>query len=364
MRVLFDGTVFNNAHQRGIQRIFFELLKRLPATLDATIRLEQGHGQELPPTLNRFFTTKQSHQTRRQSLAAKLAYPRYHRLLRHHDIFVPTYFTFPRRVRLPIVMTVYDMIPERFPEMCKPWGSYEVGLKARAIARADRFIAISQSTADDLVEFHPHTRGRITVVHPGADHLPLRNEPPDDTDTRDPNYLLYVGRRNGYKNFQIIIHAMTLPDWPGHVKVLAVGGGPFSAQEAELVQRYALTDRLVHAGQVSDQRLDQLYTDALGAVTTSRLEGFGFPMVEAQGRCVPVLCTDGPMFREVVGDAGLFFDPDEPASLAKAVRELLDPGKRSQLRRAGLLNTQRFKWDAAADATWHVFENTLAECKR
>ncbi len=362
MRILFDGTAFNNSHQRGVQRVFVELLRRMPARHRATLRSRTAVPGDLPRNVDRLPVPRIASLPIWRSIHARWAWRRHRRILETYDLFIPTYFTHPGSVRLPVVLPVYDMIPERLPGLCGSWGDQEVKVKGQAIARADHFIAISQATADDLVAFYPRCAGRVSVVHLGAEHLPRSSAELREAPARtgaSGGQLLFVGRRGGYKNFQVLLEAAALPQWPSDVTLLAVGGGDFTASESLLIDRLNLRQRVRHAGFVSDEQLGRLYAAALAAVVPSLLEGFGLPLVEAQCRGTPLLCTDAPVFREIAGEGALYFRSNDPADLLRVLPQVRQPSTREAVLRAAAVNTQRFSWDRAAQQTWQILESVL-----
>jgi len=114
-------------------------------------------------------------------------------------------------------------------------------------------------------------------------------------------------------------------------------------------------------GAVDEGRLEELYAAATVVVTATVMEGFGLPVLEALGRAVPVVCSDLPVLREVAGEAALWVDPHEPASIAAGLRRALSGGSDvDRLRDLGRARAQLFSWRAAAEQTFQVYERAVA----
>ena len=163
-----------------------------------------------------------------------------------------------------------------------------------------------------------------------------------------------------YKQFRMVLDAMTCPSWPTQVNLVVIGK-EFSAGEVLLLDRMGLRNRVVWAGQVSDGELKSWYKSARAFIFPSLEEGFGFPSLEAQGIGTPVVCSDIPVFRETCGDSALYFDPHRAECLAIAVLEIMNEEKVSILKERGYVNVRRFSWDKCAEQTVRVFEEVATK---
>jgi glycosyltransferase involved in cell wall biosynthesis len=220
-------------------------------------------------------------------------------------------------------VTVYDMILERFP----PDESHlrpAIEGKRRLVERADVVFVISEHTRADLVELLGVDPAKTVLTYPASAMVGVAPAPlPADLVERP--FLLYVGPRTRYKNFGVLQEAFRRSDrLRRELRVLCVGGGPdFQAPERELLREQGLAESFTHVG-ADDRRLKALYERAVALVSTSRYEGFGIPPLEAMESGCPVICCPVSSLPEVVGDAALFFDPDQPDELAARIEELLD----------------------------------------
>ena len=164
------------------------------------------------------------------------------------------------------------------------------------------------------------------------------------------NRFLFVGGRTYYKNFSVVLEALKMvPE-----STLCVVGNAFSENELQLMDNLGIRDR-IKIIKASDDELVQFYASSSALIFSSKMEGFGLPVLEAFAANCPVICSDIPVFHEVGGDAALYFDPDDPASLADAMRQNMKYRCTSNL--SGQL--ARFSWKKCAAETLEVYQSVL-----
>lgn len=365
MRVFCDGFVFENSAQRGIQRYFRELMGRLSGRLQIEIALRapaqttlpQGCRVHLFPAprtgrLARFVSgpRRRAQDRRRAALVASCD-------VQHYTFFEP-----PAGDGPPEVVTVHDMILERFPDLFDArLIDRAIREKRDAIERATLCIAISESTADDLRTIYPGCAEKVRVVHHGVDHLrPARSgaTPARPAGVPDGPYALFVGDRAGYKNFRVVLEALAERRWPSGLS-LVVAGPPFGEGDGLTVRRLGVEGRVVHVGRAPDSELVSLYAHASAAVVPSLWEGFGFPALEAQTLGAPVVCSRIPVFSELLRDSAAFFDPRRPEDLAETMAMVAAHDVRDRLRDAGRRNAAGFTWDRCAERTLGVYDEAV-----
>jgi glycosyltransferase involved in cell wall biosynthesis len=245
------------------------------------------------------------------------------------------------------------MIPERFPEYFAPNESTPAR-KAAAVRRADRVICISESTRRDLLERVRIEPERVSVVHLAGAPVPKARP------TRpvvDGPYVLHVGARRGYKNFEGLLRAVAgSAALRTAVRVVAFGGGPLSAGERTLIHDLALDEGSVLQISGDDAALDAAYAFAAAFVYPSRYEGFGIPPLEAMARDCPVVCGANSSLPEVVGDAAELCDADDPESIAAAIERVVSSAARADaLRTLGRARNAQFTWERCARASYEVY---------
>lgn len=264
------------------------------------------------------------------------------------DVIHETYYSAIRRGRSRVrVLTIYDMIHELFPQEF-PDAEQVTRAKQAAAERADHVICISATTLRDAVRFLGVPAAKCSVIYLGWS-LDAARVPFDHPGTRP--FLLYVGNRNPYKNFGVLIRAFaTSATLREQFDLVAFGGREFSQEEKRDLQRAGIATQAYHV-QGNDSVLKACYSAAAAFVYPSRYEGFGIPPLEAMANDCPVVCSSAGSISEVVGDAGASFEPDDEAQLASHLERIaVDSAFVESLRRKGADRIKRYSWaQCAAD---------------
>lgn len=228
---------------------------------------------------------------------------------------------------------------------------------ARGFRKAGSLLAVSEATRAAVVAAYPETAGRAEVVHEAS---PI--EAPTSPVPRPPidrPYSLMVANITRNKNVGLLIEALKiLADRGERPCVRLVGRDENGVLPSLLGQRTDLDFELV--GAQSDDQLRSWYAHAAAYVNTSLVEGFCLPLLEAHTFGLPVICSDLPVLREVAGDAALFVDPNDPATLADALTRLhADPNLAETLSAAAQRNVKRFSWQRAAVETEALLDKVM-----
>lgn len=304
----------------------------------------------------------------RRSLGDMLAFTRAVRRIGCDVFFFPavySYFLLPPR--MPAVVCFHDTIAEDFPELIFPGATsrWAWGLKVRAaLWQATRIMTISAASRTSIMRHFGVEPDRIDVVTEGpspgfqviADRERVRATL-RSLGLLDRPYLLFVGGISPHKNLSTLLDAMPLVLLENRVRLVMVGdlaADGFLANADELRARIESDERLrsscVFTGFVSDGQLVDLYNGASALVFPSLGEGFGLPAVEAMASGVPVLASRAGSLPEVVGDAGLFYDPRDAGAMAREINRFLgDSRLRADLGRRALRRAEQFSWERAAE---------------
>jgi glycosyltransferase involved in cell wall biosynthesis len=267
--------------------------------------------------------------------------------------------TAPMRGRFARIVTVHDLIYARFPDA-------HAGIRDRGMRvlvpggarRADRVIADSQSTREDLVELLGIAPQRIDVVPLGLGAV-SRTQPLTEARTRarfelgDRRVVLSLSAKRPHKNLLALIDA--LAQTPSETRPLLVLPGYPTVHERELRARArarAVEDDVRFPAWLSAEEIEGLWALASAFVFPSLYEGFGLPVLEAMARGVPVACSNASSLPEVAGDAALLFDPRDESAIADALTRLLgDRALGEDLRARGLERAREFTWQRSARLT-------------
>lgn len=239
---------------------------------------------------------------------------------------------------------VYDM-PENYGARYVRVQRMLMSLHAR---RAHRLLTVSQFSRGRLSHWLHVPEHRIGLLGVGIEHV-LRAEADPRVLQRlgvsERGYLLAVGSKQPGKNFPALLEAagranLALP-------IVLVGGVDANVfGRGELLQ----DRRLIDAGYVTDGELVALLRHARGYVQPSLYEGYGLPVIEAMALSVPVLCSRVASLPEVCGDSAVYFDPRDPADMARAMNAFLaDDALQAALRAGGAARVAGLTWRAAGE---------------
>jgi glycosyltransferase involved in cell wall biosynthesis len=270
------------------------------------------------------------------------------------DGFLP--FALRRRDRC--LVTVHDLGWQVHPELFSPRLRLMYGsLFPWVVRRADRFIAVSRYTADDLMRRAGVPATRIDVVHHGLDPAFLSGADPSARDGQP--YLLAVGGVSPRKNTRRLIEAFVR--WRGRG-----GRGAFHrlvitgiSLDQEFV-RSGLPDGVTLTGYVDKGELRRLYASAAAFVYPGIYEGFGFPILEAMACGTPVVTSSTGAAPEIAGGAALLVDPFDPDSIEGGIERATEPEEAERLRALGRERIRAFRWEDAARATIEAYRRAAA----
>ena len=223
--------------------------------------------------------------------------------------------------------------------------------------QADRIIAVSHFTRDDILRLMPEiNKNKIIVVHEAADEPATKNS---KLKIQNSKYLLFVGTLEPRKNLITLLKAMQR--LPAEVRLTVAGAEGWGDGDVKrLAGEMNVLDRVTFAGRVSDAELDALYRSARMLAMPSLYEGFGLPVLEAMARGTPVVCSNAGSLQEIAGDAALQHDPLDDAALAQHIHALwTDDALHDAFRRRGLEHASQFSWQRAAQETLEVYRMAL-----
>ncbi|HBB89364.1 MAG TPA: glycosyltransferase family 1 protein [Blastocatellia bacterium] len=359
MRILYDGGASQESGAGGIKRYFTNLISRLPQDFEPHLttcrradetapshprlrvhRLPRFRPQRVSLKLEKAFFSRVE-----GSCKFDIAHPSYYTLLSQREV---------GQYQCPVVITVWDMIHEIFPGF-DPSGSF-IARKQRAIEAADAILCISENTKRDLLERYKVDEARVSVTYLAADLMPGHVDGAKNSPARP--YFLYVGTRASYKNFHGLLSAFADATTLAPEIMLNVVGPRFDSTEEQKLADLGLRERVKNFGAVSDTELATLYHHSVALVYPSLYEGFGIPPLEAMQCGTLVVAANRSSIPEVVGDAGILFDPQQPDALTDILVHLArNPDARQSYIERGYKRSKLFSWDKTAQQTVEVYQN-------
>jgi glycosyltransferase involved in cell wall biosynthesis len=255
------------------------------------------------------------------------------------------------------VLTVYDMIEEKYGN--QNGNAYSSNLKKKAVERADHIICISYKTKNDLIELFDVNEKKISVIH-------LSHRTPDEFQSLEINkgysrpFILYVGPRSGYKNFETFFRAYVLNlKVSKEIDIVCFGGGKFNENEIKLIKINGLGDR-VRQVSGNDDSLNYHYKNALFFIYPSIYEGFGIPPLEAMSFGCPVASSNGGSMPEVLGLAPMYFNPLDVDEISNVLTVLsFSERKRSMISKNSLKQASTFSWRKTVEKTELLYKSLV-----
>jgi glycosyltransferase involved in cell wall biosynthesis len=273
-----------------------------------------------------------------------------------------------RRTRA--VVTIHDLAPMHWPEhyLRLPWARIGHAWQYRLAQHADHVIVVSQATGRDVMERLGVPGDRMTVIPEAVDTdfaPPPRDVAREQVRARfslASPYVLYVGQFDPRKNIDGLVSAFAraAERHPDLRLVIAGSLGKLARFLYDALERgHAPRDRVVLAGEVSDDELAALYAAAECLLHAALLEGFGLTPLESLAAGTPVVGYRAGAVEEVVGDAGLLVEPSGDALADALVRYLEDGALQQALRERAPARARAFSWDRTAADTLALYR-TLA----
>ena len=284
------------------------------------------------------------------------------RLLRgsRTEVYHSPYYLMPYRPGVPTVVTIYDLIPQHFPEYVSARARLLFQAATRlALAAARQVITISEASRRDLLAAYRLPPERVTAI-PLAPDPRFRLQPQEEiARVREKYalaaYVLYVGINKPHKNLVRLLEAWQRVESEA-VLVIAGAWDERYSQPKRRAAALGLGERVRFLGPVDDGDLPGLYAGARLFVFPSRYEGFGLPVIEAMACGAPVACANTSSLPEVAGEAAVLFDPQDTQGMAEAMQSVLESSDgRSVLQERGLEQAARFSWARTAAETLAVY---------
>lgn len=364
MKIIYDNQIFYAQSFGGISRYFYELARGLMNLrgFEAKV-IAPFHSNEYLRELeagflrSNYFNVGVRGSRRIANIAGRIMMPAHYYYNSDTDIIHETYYSSISKGRARArVITVYDMIHELFAETPQFVNDKTTTKKKKdAINRVDHVICISQATRKDLIDVFDIEPEKISVVYLG--HSLSNNG--DSSIRQVPEgkpYLLYVGKRSGYKNFSNLLRAYAQSnELSKNFNLVAFGGGAFSELEMSEILNLRLEAKVI---QVSgdDDCLASYYGNAAAFIYPSLYEGFGIPPLEAMNYGCPVVCSNTSSIPEVVGDAGCYFDPIAVDEMTEVIENVIFSNQlQYKLIENGKKRLKSFSWEKCAKETADIY---------
>jgi len=370
MKILYDHQIFTNQVYGGISRYFAELMKNFENhdEIECEVSLKYSNNNYLKKLNNlsyRTFLENYSFKGKYRLLSIingkinrKISEKKL--LKNDFDIFHPTYYNpyFLNYLDVkPFVLTIHDMIHEILSSK-----DNTAERKKLLAQKATKIIAVSENTKRDIIKILGIDGGKIEVIYHGNSFDISSNH--NNLNTTLPKlpkkYILFVGSRKVYKNFNLFIEAISiLLIEDNELFIVCAGGGNFSNKEIGKFKKLNIKDK-IFCYSASDSILAYLYQKATAFVFPSIYEGFGIPILESFACRCPLICSKTSSFPEVAGDAAIYFDPTDKLSMLNSIQKVIyNDELKKQLINKGIERVKKFTWKKTAEKTKKLYEKIL-----
>ncbi len=361
MNVLYDHQAFSMQIFGGISKYFVELFHNFSPNINCILPkiytnnhyIQQSANFSSRPFLPSIeFKGKKVILSKINNIKQKYTFGKI-----KYDIFHPTYYDpyFLNYLNTkPFVLTVHDMTHEKFPHLFSK-NDRTIEWKKFITTKADRIIAVSENTKQDLIDILKINPRKIKVIYHGYS----KEEFDEEKFTKylfKNRYILFVGERKRHKNFYTFVSAIEiLLKTFTEMNVICLGGGEFTKEELMMFENKKMSN-IFHQFSVPSDVLYGFYKHAELFVYPSLYEGFGMPILEAFANNCPTALSNSSCFYEIAKDAAIYFDPTDKQQMAEQIKNILTNNKLKE----GLIikskeRLNHFSWQKSAKQTEIVY---------
>jgi len=361
MKILFDYSIFFHQKYGGISRYFLNLQEqflknnneiKVFAPIHQNILLKKNVIKnpfnlylDKYPLYTRSILKKFNH------YASKMFYNFYKPEIIHNTFFEKNITN-----KFKKVITVHDLIHEIYYDDYDNKKDYRP--KQEALANVDQIICVSNKTKEDLIDIYKIDEKKINVIYHGVQKFHRIQEP--NLGSNKP-FLLYVGSRSKYKNFNNLVKAFSLSNkLQNDFDIICCGGGKFSELEKKNILNHKIHFSKIKQIDVNDDQLHYFYKNASTLIYPSLYEGFGMPTLEAMSLGCPVISSNHSAIIEAVGDAAKLFNPNEPEEITSCIEEIVYSKESTKdFIQKGFDRSKFFTWRKCAEETMNIYKKLL-----
>lgn len=372
MKIAIDGYEANVKQRLGSSQVAFELLKNLEKIDNKNhyiILLPEPPLDDLPKERVGW----KYKILRPKKLWTRIALPLYlYTTKQGPDLFFsPTHYI-PRFSPVKRLVTIFDLSFLHFPEMFDKKDLWQLTNWTKfSVENADHIITISNFSKQNITDQYKVDKNRITVAYPGFNKEifhPISNSSKIKQTLHKYGikgaYIIYIGTIQPRKNLVRLIEAVSKIDGLNLIIAGKTEGegrkGWMYEETLDVPKELEIEDRVKFLGFVPSEDLPYLLTGAIAFIQPSLWEGFGIPVLEAMACGVAVIVSNVSSLPEVVGGAGLTFDPYSIDQIEQAIRVIISDKKlRQKLSKASLIQSQKFSYDKMAKTILKSFEQLV-----
>jgi len=352
MKIVYDNIAFNLQKAGGVSLYWYEILKRILRDKKNVTFIEQTEAHNNIFRKDVKLDNVIMEQTIKSSL---LRYLPVTERIESKSVFHSSYYRICVQKDVINFTTIHDFTYEYFRTGLPKWINYFQ--KKLAISKADGIICISENTKKDLLKFHPWAQKKnIKVIYNGVSDDYFKIDSIFGSELynkyRTRKFIIFVGSREEYKNFQIVIELLAKAK---EYDLIIIGGKDLNQQEKFQLENKA-KNRYEHLKGLNNQELNILYNLAFCLIYPSSYEGFGIPPLEAMKAGCPVITTNLSSIPEVVGDAAILVKKVTVDDFYKGLTKLENKEYRNELINKGFSQANKFSWEKTYQEIFYFYE--------
>lgn len=347
MKIVFDNIIFSLQKSGGISTYWYEIIKRADNYENDILFIEED--SSINNIVRKSFNNKGKIYNIKFPILIQRFFFFIKKFFKEKYIFHSSYNRISIDRNAINILTIHDFVHEKYLKGLRK--SIHSIQKKIAINNADAIIVISKNTQKDLFDFYPNiNRNKVFLIYNGVsnDFFQLNY--------KNPNlqyYFLFVGSRQSYKNFNIIVDFISKTD---KKYGLCIVGLELNMEE-ELLLNNKLFNRWILYSSINNEKLNELYNSTFALLYLSSYEGFGIPLLEAMKSGCPFIGLNASSIPEVAGDAGYLINNLDFYEFLTAVEYINH--NREYVIHKGLTQSTNFTWEKCYNETLKVYLNTL-----
>lgn len=289
------------------------------------------------------------------------------------------HFNVPLLYRKKFVITIHDLILIHFPTVKNTtlnplfywfkFAAYKLVIRS-AIKRAAKVIAVSNFTKDDILKHYKIPKNKVAMTYEACDASGETKRIDSDAILKKYGlpagrygiikpYIMYVGNAYPHKNLEALVLAFEkINEKKKNLNLVLVGKEDYFYKRLKNFTSDRKIQNVIFGGFIPDENLAMIYRESELYVFPSLYEGFGIPPLEAMNEGVPVISSEHPCMREVLGDAAFYFDATNAQNIADAIIEVVNNQElRQKLISKGREQVKKYSWEKMARETLEIYDN-------